>query len=89
MGVISWFLNLGTSPRRRARAAAKEEFRRLYPDERVACTTLRADEEARYIVGVFYGSARPPRYRFFEVGKDSGLARQIDDDQSYRPRLWR
>ncbi len=89
MGVISWFLDLCTSPRWRARAAAKQESRRLYPTERVAWTTLRADEEARYIISVFYGSTRPPSYRFFEVMKDSGLARQIEDGRQYRPRLWR
>jgi hypothetical protein len=76
-------------PHRRARRAAKEAFRRLYPTETIGWTTLRADEDTRYIVGVFYGSTRPPHYMFFEVSKDSAIARKLDDDEPYRPRVWR
>lgn len=61
-------------PRRRARRAAKEAFRRLYPTETIGWTTLRADEDTRFIVGVLYGPTRPPHSMFFEVSKDSAIA---------------
>lgn len=76
-------------PHRRARRAAKEAFRRLYPTETIGWTTLCADEDTRYIVGVFYGSTRPPHHMFFEVSKDSAIARKLEDDELYRPRVWR
>jgi hypothetical protein len=77
------------SPRRLARKAVGYEFRRLYPNERIAWTTLLADEDARYVIGVFYGSTRPPSYQFFGVSKLSGLVQQIEDDEVYRPKVWR
>jgi hypothetical protein len=76
-------------PHRRARRAAKEAFGRMYPDETIGWTTFRADEDTRYIVGVFYGATRPPYYIFFEVRKNSDFARQLEDDEPYRPRVWR
>lgn len=76
-------------PHRRAMRAAKEAFRRLYPNETIGWTTLRADEDTRYKVGVFYGATRPPSCMFFEVKKDSDLKRKLEDDEPYRPRVWR
>jgi hypothetical protein len=80
------------STRQTAKAAklvASHEFRRLYPDERVSWTTLRSDEETRFVIGVYYGSTKPPRYKFFEVTKDVGSARELQDDANYRPSVWR
>ena len=84
--VLSNILGL---PHQRARRVAKEAFGRLYPNETIGWTTLRADEDTRYIVGVFYGSTRPPSFMFFEVSKDLAIARQLEDDKPYRPRVWR
>lgn len=68
--------------------AAKQTFRESYPDQEIAwtrCTT----EETRYVVGVFYGSTRPPRYIFYTIDKTDNSAAILQNDENYRPKQWR
>lgn len=79
------FLGLATAPERAAKAA----FARAHPAKRIAWTRLTAEEELRFVVGIYYGDTRPPRYAFYAVNKESGEVRPIDDDSPYRPKVWR
>jgi len=56
----------------------------------VVWTTLAADEERRFVVGVFFDwGGKPPRYRFYAVDKITMLAAPLEDDALYRPKVWR
>jgi hypothetical protein len=78
-------LGLQTEPERLAR----EAFLSLHPGEHVAWTHLTADETDRYVVGVYYGTTRPPSYAFFAVTKGATHVEPLVDDEPYRPRVWR
>lgn len=78
-------LGLPTSPEKAARARFRDER----PGEPVAWTTLAADEPERWVAGVFYGTTRPPQYRFYAVDKRTGHVLALADDSAYRPRGWR
>ena len=73
----------------KAEKIAREAFRLLHSDQRIAWTTLAADEADRFVVGVFYGDTRPPNFTFYAVSKTGGEATPLDDDSAYRPTLWR
>jgi hypothetical protein len=72
-----------------AEKIARQAFRRLHSDQRVAWTVLAADESDRFVVGVFHGETRPPSFTFFAVSKAGGEAIPLDDDSAYRPTCWR
>ena len=76
---------LATSPEK----TAKKAFLDSHPSERVAWTTLKADEPERFVVGVFFGNTRPPSYIFYELSKQDGTVSEIEDDSPYRPEVWR
>ena len=78
-------LGLPTQPEKVARGA----FSLLHPDRCVAWTTLAAEEDERFVVGIFYGDTRPPSYAFYAVSKQTGEATSLDDDSAYRPQTWR
>jgi hypothetical protein len=78
-------LGVASAPEKIAAAA----FRNSHPAEPVAWTRLAAEENGRFVVGVFYGSTRPPRFRFYEVAKATMRARELNDDEDYRPKQWR
>lgn len=40
-------------------------------------------------MGVFYGTTRPPRYKFFAVSKEEFTVQELEDDAAYRPKVWR
>jgi len=87
-GVILLF----TNPSRRSTEPEKiirEVFRQLRPEQHIAWSKLSADESDRFVVGIFYGDTRPPRYSFYAVNKATGEVTQIDDDSAYRPKVWR
>lgn len=73
----------------RARRAAQCEFRSRYPEEHIVWTKMSADETDRYVIGVFYGDTRPPRYRFYAVKKQTGSVAELEDVSVYRPKDWR
>lgn len=78
-------LAVTTEPEKAARMA----FRKRYP-ERIAWTTLAADEGVRFVVGVFYDwGGIPPRYRFYAVEKVTMAVEELQDDSAYRPKSWR
>ena len=78
-------LGLRTEPEKIARAA----FHRLHPDQRIAWSTLAADEKDRFVVGIFYGDDLPPDYSFYVVSKTSAEVAPLADDSPYRPKDWR
>jgi len=65
---------------------AREAFRRLRPDQRVAWSRVVADEPHRFVVGVFYGDTRPPSCTLYSVSKVIAEVRLLDDDSAYRPK---
>ena len=69
--------------------AAKEKFQEHFPGEKVSWTRFVADEESRWVVGVFYGQSKLPRYSFWAVAKASGTVGIIESDGKYRPKVWR
>jgi hypothetical protein len=69
---------------RRAKSAARREFREHYPIQRIAKVMLRAEEDTRFVVGVFYGDTIPPRYKFYAVDKHTGEVSLIEDPLPYR-----
>lgn len=87
-GFFREFLN-----RRRARRAASEACRLLFPSEPVVGAHICADEPTRYVVRVFFGKNTQVRtmrpawkgWLIFAVLKDSLIAEQIKDDGKYRP----
>lgn len=86
--IANWWMGEQKQPSD-AEKASVAEFLAANPGEYVAWTTLAADEETRYVVGVFYGDTRPPRYCFFAVDKATMEARVLEDDSDYRPKDWR
>ena len=60
-----------------------------YPQQSIAWLRLSADEPSRWVVGVFYGSTIPPRYKFFAVDRKSERIAELDDFQQYAPKQWR
>jgi hypothetical protein len=82
---IAKTLGLPTEPERRARAA----FRELHPEQCIAWSRVAAEEVDRFVVGVFYGDSRPPRYCFFAISRASAGVTPLDDDSAYRPKVWR
>ena len=75
-----------TSP---AEKKAREHFRSNHPGLRIAWSSLAAEEGSRFVVGVFYGDTLPPRYKFYEVLKDTMTANPLEDDTAYAPKVWR
>lgn len=71
-----------------AEKIAREAFRRLHPDQRIAWSRLAADEPDRFVVGVFYGDTKPPSYSFYAVSKTTAEVTPIDDGSAYRPKVW-
>gem|GEM_PF-4593083 len=65
-----------------------ELFAKLYPEEH-GYPHLKVDEPDRFVIWVWYGQTRPPRYQFFYVNKSDLLAHVMKDDSNYRPKLWR
>jgi hypothetical protein len=63
---------------------ASHAFRRLHPDERIAWTSVRAEEHDRFVVGIFYGRTRPPRHTFFAIDKSTDEVTLVKDDTPYR-----
>jgi hypothetical protein len=55
----------------------------------IVWTILTAEESDRFVVGVFYGDTRPPRYIFFAIDKSTDEATVVADDTPYRPKVWR
>ena len=84
--MMNWFVGPRRQPERTARRVASQEFRLLYPNEGIAWTALRAVEETRYIIGVYYGTTRPPYRKYFEILKGSTVALELENDAIYRPR---
>lgn len=76
---------LATKPEK----AARRQFKDDHPDEHVAWTKLSADEDNRFVVGVFYGSTRPPKFLFYAISKLDGETIELADDEPYRPKVWR
>lgn len=64
-------------------------FQEQYPQQSIAWLRLSADEPSRWVVGVFYGSTIPPRYKFFAVDRKSERIAELDDFQQYAPKQWR
>lgn len=87
MRLLEWLT--GYKPTTEAEKSAIAEFLALHPGERIAWTRITAEEEARYVVGVFYGNTAPPRYQFFAVPKATYMAQVLEDDENYRPKVWR
>jgi hypothetical protein len=67
----------------------RQFFRQHFPNETVAWLQLAATEQSRWVVGVFFGSTKPPSYKFFAVSRASGEISELDDCSQYAPRLWR
>lgn len=63
-------------------------FSDLYPEEK-GKVILKADEADRFVIWVWYGHTRPPRYKFFYVNKSDLAARVLEDNSKYRPQMWR
>jgi hypothetical protein len=88
-----WLWGDTVSPKPRdpteAEKSAIAQFLVLHPDETIRWTHLTAEEEDRYVVGVFYSDWKPPRYQFFAVEKTTMQAQVIEDDTAYRPKGWR
>ncbi len=76
---------LATKPEK----AARRQFQNDHPGENVAWTRLSADEDDSFVVGVFYGSTRPPKYIFYSISKQDGETIELADDEPYRPKVWR
>jgi hypothetical protein len=71
-----------------AERRAREVFRATHPDASIAWSTIK-EEADRFIVCVFFGSTRPPRYKFYAVSKESLAAVPLVDDSAYAPKNWR
>ena len=82
---FAWPAERPSSPDKAAVAA----FLAAHPGEHIAWTRVAGDEEDRYVIGVFYGRTRPPRYQFFSVLKASQEVQALEDDSAYRPKGWR
>jgi hypothetical protein len=70
-----------------AEESARRHFRSVDADSKIAWSTLK-EEESRFVVGVFFGSTRPLRYKFYEVSKKELVASPLDDDSAYAPKKW-
>ncbi len=64
-------------------------FRQQYPNESIAWLRLSAAQPERWVVGVFFGSARPPRYKFFAVNRRSEEIVELVDCRQHAPKQWR
>jgi hypothetical protein len=71
-----------------AEKSARSHFRAVDPDSTIAWSSLK-EEESRFVVRVFFGSTRPPRYKFYAVSKKELVATPISDDSAYAPKNWR
>lgn len=84
-----WKRLLGEAEPNDAEKSAVAAFLIQHPGERIAWTRLIAEEENRYIVGVFYGDVRPRSYQFFAIDRTAMTATVLEDDTAYRPKVWR
>ena len=75
--------------RLQAQKEVRDFFLSQHPTEKYVHTRMRADEPDRFVIGVFYGDTRPPRYQFYAVSKQSFLVQKIEDTSPYRPKIWR
>jgi hypothetical protein len=71
-----------------AERRARELFRATHPKSPIAWSTVKEEEE-QFVVGVFFGSTRPPHYTFYSVSKGDSIATPIPDDAAYAPKNWR
>jgi hypothetical protein len=71
-----------------AEESARALFRATNPAFSIAWSTLK-EEQDRYVVGIFFGSTRPPHYKFYVVSKNGLIATLLADDSDYAPRNWR
>ena len=70
-----------------AEKIARSHFRSFDAESKIAWSTLK-EEEGRFVVGVYFGSTRPPRYKFYTVSKNELVATPLDDDSAYAPKNW-
>jgi hypothetical protein len=75
---IAQTLGLIDSP---AGAVARRAFEAEHPELKCESTQLRAAEESRLVVAVFYSQpgipVRPSPYKFYAVAHDSGSAQEL------------
>jgi hypothetical protein len=71
-----------------AERSARSHFRLIDTESKIAWSTVKEEEE-RFVVGVFFGSTRPPQYKFYEVSKKELVATLLADDSAYSPKNWR
>jgi hypothetical protein len=71
-----------------AEKSARRYFRSIDGDSTIAWSTLKG-EESRFVVDVFFGPTRPPRYRFYAVSKKELIVTPLGDDSAYAPKNWR
>jgi hypothetical protein len=67
----------------------RQFFRQHFPNESLAWLRLAAEEESRWVVGVFFGDTRPPNYKFFAMSRASGEISELEDCSQYAPKRWR
>jgi hypothetical protein len=79
---------VGIALERRPLKLVREFFRQHFPQESIAWLRLAASEPSRWVVGVFYGSTRPPRYKFFAVDRETEQITELDDLRQYAPKQW-
>jgi hypothetical protein len=73
----------------RPKKLARDYFRHHYSHRPIGWVSLTATEPSRWVVGVFFGSTRPPRYKFFAVERGSGAVTEVADCSPYAPKNWR
>ncbi len=71
-----------------AEKSARASFCAAHPESRVAWSTVK-EEPARYVVGIFYGVTRPPRFKFYTVSKPDLIAAPLEHASTYMPKKWR
>jgi len=86
---FSEWLRVGFGFRSEAERRVVALFRATHPDQHVAWTSLVADEDDRCVVGVYYGTTRPPCFLFFSVDRRSGAITALEDAKAYAPKVWR
>ena len=93
--VVLWFLAMLAISRielafeSRPKKLVRDYFRHQHPHRSIAWISLAATEPSRWVVGVFFGSTCPPRYKFFAVERASEAVDEIVDCSRYAPKQWR
>ncbi len=73
----------------RPKRLVRRVFAEKYPNESIAWLKVASTEPTRWVVGIYFGSRIPPRYKFFSVDRSTEEVAELDDDSAYAPEGWR